>query len=122
MREIKRREVKRIGKFADAREKLDEAAEAKRLARELDVANNGSASKESAKYDDAFDSEFWVCLCFQTRAQKEEFLRQLGHDLMVSDKYVDGIELAKRIGARLSPAPKPITSKPKYLDLALERG
>ena len=43
----------------------------------------------------ATDSEYWVGLCFQTREQKEHFLRE-AKLLQAGDKYIDGALLAKR--------------------------
>lgn len=34
------------------------------------------AQDENARLLDATDSEFWFSVCFQTRAQKEEFLKK----------------------------------------------
>lgn len=62
---------------------------------------------------DATDSEFWVAFCFQTREQKEEFLRKTGIlQALDADKYVDGMEAAKILGVELkSRVPK--WSEPK---------
>jgi hypothetical protein len=54
------------------------------------------------------DHEYWVCVCFQSRDQKEEFLdkakwRDLG------EKYIDGLALAKRM--RLDVQPIPLNAK-----------
>ena len=46
---------------------------------------------------EATDSEFWCALCFETRAQKEEFLGKLGL-LVHGDKYLDGRLVAQRLG------------------------
>lgn len=46
------------------------------------------------------DSEYWVALCFQTRAQKEEFLTKMGW-LELGDKYLDGVEVAAKQGIKL---------------------
>lgn len=46
---------------------------------------------------EATDSEFWVALCFETRAQKEEFLAKVGL-LAWGDKYLDGRLMAKAMG------------------------
>ncbi len=63
------------------------------------------AEREDARHEDATDSEFWIALCFQTRAQKEEFLRKLGLFEM-GDKYLDGMEVARKLGVTLtSPVP-----------------
>src|SRR5688572_4184522 len=50
------------------------------------------AAREDKRFIDATDSEFWVALCFQTRAQKEEFIAALGL-LAQGDKYLDGLQV-----------------------------
>ena len=46
------------------------------------------------------DSEYWCCFAFETRAQKEALLAALGL-LDIGDKYIDGTELAQRLGIAL---------------------
>lgn len=63
------------------------------------------AQQEEGRYWQTVDSEYWVCLCFQTREQKEEFLQKLGL-LMLGDKYLDGLEVAQKLGVEIeSPTP-----------------
>lgn len=53
------------------------------------------------------DSEFWICIGFQTRDQKNEFLSRTGID-SIGDKYLDGMEVAKILNIKLdSPIPPP---------------
>ena len=59
------------------------------------------AKAETERRQTATDSEYWVALCFETREQKEEFLEKIGM-LAEGDKYVDGLELAKKLGLTLS--------------------
>ncbi|OGA98131.1 MAG: hypothetical protein A3E79_11785 [Burkholderiales bacterium RIFCSPHIGHO2_12_FULL_61_11] len=61
---------------------------------------------EQARFLLATDSEYWVGLCFQTREQKEHFLRE-AKLLQHGDKYIDGALLAKRMGIELPPAAVP---------------
>lgn len=61
---------------------------------------------EQARFLLATDSEYWVGLCFQTREQKEHFLRE-AKLLQAGDKYIDGALLAKRMGITLPPAQVP---------------
>jgi hypothetical protein len=61
---------------------------------------------EQARFLLATDSEYWVGLCFQTREQKEHFLRE-AKLLQHGDKYIDGALLAKRMGITLPPAQVP---------------
>ena len=52
-------------------------------------------------YRTQIDPEFWFAICFQDRAQKEEFLKTVGwFDL--GDKYLDGIAVAERMGVQLT--------------------
>lgn len=52
---------------------------------------------ENSRFQNTTDSEYWFAVCFQTRAQKEAFLKAMGLFLM-GDKYLDGIEVAKKLG------------------------
>jgi hypothetical protein len=61
--------------------------------------------KEASRRDDAVDTEHWVAICFQTRGQKEAFLRALGW-LEHGDKYLDGRVLAAQLGMTLPPDPE----------------
>lgn len=63
------------------------------------------AKQEEVRLQDATDSEFWFAVCFQTREQKEEFLRKMKL-LDIGDKYLDGLKVAERLGVTLeSPVP-----------------
>jgi hypothetical protein len=66
------------------------------------------ASKEQDRRADATDSRYWIALCFQTRAEKEEFLIKSGlADLALESDYLDGAEVAERLDVELtSPVPK----------------
>lgn len=64
------------------------------------------AQKEQERFLIATDSEYWFAVCFQTRAQKEHFLRETKL-LQAGDKYIDGALLAKRMGITLPPADVP---------------
>ena len=64
------------------------------------------AKNEQERFLLATDSEYWIGVCFQTRAQKEAFL--LGVNLLQhGDKYIDGELLAKRMGIALPAADVP---------------
>ena len=79
---------------------------------------------EAKRRTEATDSEFWCALCFETRAQKEEFLRKLGV-LAHGDKYLDGRLVAEKLGIVLenrgSLAPLKIKRDKDYLALSLNR-
>lgn len=83
------------------------------------------AEREQERFVDATDSEYWIAVCFQTRAQKEEFLEKLGL-LADGDKYLDGLLVARKLGITIeSPTPgKPklkIDSKLTAMSLPLKR-
>jgi hypothetical protein len=56
--------------------------------------------KAEQQYRDAVDTEFWFCVCFQSREQKDAFIRALGWGDL-GDKHMDGIELARRLGVEI---------------------
>lgn len=61
------------------------------------------ASKEQDRRADATDSRYWVAVCFQTREHKEQFLINAGlADLALDGDYLDGAEVAERLGVELS--------------------
>ena len=82
------------------------------------------AGREDARYLDATDSEFWVAICFQTRAQKEEFLQKAGLESL-GDKYLDGEAVARALGVMLE-SPVPLARSFKldrtFFDLTFEGG
>lgn len=60
------------------------------------------AKKENARREKATDSEYWICICFQSREQVEEFLANSGLGER-TDKYLDGQKVAAKLGVRLTP-------------------
>lgn len=64
------------------------------------------ASDEARRFALATDTEYWACLCFQTREQKEAFLAAVGIDHL-GDKYIDGQAAAKAMGIALPSADVP---------------
>lgn len=58
------------------------------------------AEQERDRFMLAVDSEFWFAVCFQSREQKEMFLAFTGW-LTLGDKYIDGTQLAKKLGLEL---------------------
>lgn len=69
------------------------------------------AKAEDKRFVDNTDSEYWICLGFQNRAQKEEFLRLTGI-IALGDKFLDGMKVAKLLGVELA-TPIPITQRVK---------
>jgi hypothetical protein len=58
------------------------------------------AEKERERFIDSTDSEYWVCVCFETREKKEQFLKNLGL-FEHGDKYLDGDFVAEKLGIKL---------------------
>lgn len=48
------------------------------------------------------DSEFWLCICFQSREQKDQFLDMAGWQRL-GDKYLDGLKVAELMEMPLEP-------------------
>ncbi|OCG77376.1 hypothetical protein A9G42_05580 [Gilliamella sp. Nev6-6] len=64
---------------------------------EVQAAFRKRMKMENARFQNTTDSEYWFAMCFQTRAQKEAFLRAM--DLfLLGDKYLDGVEVAEKLG------------------------
>lgn len=82
------------------------------------------AKNEQERFALATDSEYWVGVCFQTRAQKEAFLAGVNL-LQHGDKYIDGELLAKRMGIALPDANVPynVSARPdaKFAAMVLEK-
>lgn len=52
---------------------------------------------ENSRFQNTTDSEYWFAMCFQSREQKDAFLRAM--DLfLIGDKYLDGVEVARQLG------------------------
>jgi hypothetical protein len=64
------------------------------------------AKDEGRRFELATDTEYFACLCFQTREQKEIFLKAMNL-LQFGDKYLDGQKVAKELGVDLPPADVP---------------
>lgn len=77
-------------------------AEAQAVAEVEQVANafRTGEKEQDQRFDDATDSEYWFALCFQTREQKEEFLRKMRW-IDFGDKYLDGMTCARASGITL---------------------
>ncbi len=110
---IKESPVERIRRLREAEPVKDCLAEVEYTGNaekdsEAELSATLKAFKERAKAEekrraDATDSEFWVCVTFQNRAQKEEFLAKLGL-LADGDKYLDGQRVAEAVSIELTPA------------------
>jgi hypothetical protein len=78
---------------------------------------------QAAQANQRNDSEYWIAVCFQSRAQKEEFLRNAGL-IADGDKYLDGQLVARKLGIALTPPPPPLKQgkiDKTWADMALEK-
>lgn len=64
------------------------------------------AQQEDKRRELATDSEHWFAVCFQTREQKEVFLKALNL-IAGGDKYLDGQVVARVLGVDLPPEDVP---------------
>lgn len=55
------------------------------------------AQAEQKRTELVTDSEFWFCVCFETREQKDKFLKAAGL-WDIGDKYLDGRQVSKALG------------------------
>lgn len=78
----------------------------------LDEGFRKRSKDESKRFQLATDSEYWACICFQTREQKDKFL-QLMNLIDIGDKYLDGALVAKRLGIDLPQADVPYNTSSK---------
>jgi hypothetical protein len=97
------------------------------MAADLEVIESAFAKRgkhDLKRFELVTDTEYWFALHFDTREQKEAFLKVLGWDSLDSDKYLDGVELARRLGIPLPPTPPELSfarekSDPKLSGLTL---
>jgi hypothetical protein len=57
--------------------------------------------QENKRFLDATDTEYWICLCFQSREQKEEFVEKTGW-CQRDEKYLNGVKVARKLGLTLA--------------------
>lgn len=93
---------------------------------DLDAVQSGFRARmkaEDGRKKLAVDSEYWACVCFQTREQKEAFLSAL-NILEFGDKYIDGQLVANRLGIVLPVGNIPYNPEPRidrdWLSFTLE--
>lgn len=82
---------------------------------DLDAVKKGFRDRlkaENKRKVDATDSEYWFCVCFQSRAQSEAFLCEIGWRKF-GDKYLDGVKIAKMMGIELPNDEVPYVAEPK---------
>jgi hypothetical protein len=78
--------------------------------------------QEKQNFYDQTDGEYWACMVFVTRAQRDAFVVAMKWlDITENRCYVDGIEAAKRLGVPLPPAqvrfPEPKADGPMVASL-----
>lgn len=82
---------------------------------------------ERANFQLNTDSEYWCCLVFETREQKDAFLRHFQAARVAGgDKYLNGVAMAKALGVDIGgptvfPRIKPPTRKLVGLAMGLPR-
>jgi len=66
------------------------------------------AKTEQARYDDATNSRFYLCLVFQTQEQMLEFSEKSKISEITDSIIVDGMKFAKKIGVELTSEVPPV--------------
>lgn len=81
------------------------ARDAKKLEQDANALLKGFKERreaEAARRQTATDSEYWVTICFESRADKDAFVKQFELDQCpmipgtIGDKYVNGYDLIDR--------------------------
>jgi hypothetical protein len=68
------------------------------------------AGKEASRLETVTMADCYFCVCFATREQMDAFVDQAGWRMLFS-RYIDGREVAKRMGLELPPDPEWPASK-----------
>lgn len=66
----------------------------------LEEAFQARHARENKRMENVGDSEFWFAVCFKSREDKDQFIKELGMGKL-GDKYIDGHLLAKLLGISL---------------------
>lgn len=72
-------------------------------AAELDALAQGfrdRTARENDRFRLATDSEYWFCVCFKSRQDKDTFLAAAGLN-SIGDKYLDGYAVARVLGIEM---------------------
>lgn len=83
------------------RGRVKAAEKAEEAIKELPSAFSELAKEEQRRFVEATDSEYWFCVCFSTREEKDEFLRKSGL-WDYGDKYLDGAVVAEKMGVKIN--------------------
>ena len=91
-----------------AKARAAKTAEAEAALGEIERGFRERRKTEAKRFEDATDSEFWFAVCFDSREQKEAFLKALQWTLAAdgADKYLDGVALARKLGLQLPASPR----------------
>ncbi|MGZ7496138.1 hypothetical protein ACXM2N_03455 [Corynebacterium sp. ZY180755] len=88
--------------LADVEYENDLAVDAAKEMTALQKGFKDRATAERDRFRKATDSEFWFAVCFESREEKEKFLRAAGVKAkLMGDKYIDGKQLAKILGVKM---------------------
>ena len=79
------------------RPKAEEAIPVEKKVAEIRTSFMARTQAEAKRVELVTDTEFWCCLCFETRDQKDAFLKA-ANLFDIGDKYLDGRQVAKRLG------------------------
>ena len=118
---IERETAHKTKKVQASEQTLEEEAK-EEISETLRAFKDRNAAEQKRRLE-ATDSEFWCALCFETRAQKEEFLTKLGL-MALGDKYLDGRLVAAKLGIILENkgtlGPLKVKRDPDYVALSLK--
>jgi hypothetical protein len=80
--------------------KADPVKENEEQAQEIKSNFIQGITDKQKKFQQDTDMEFFVCIAFQNREQKEDFIKQKGWDKL-GDKYYAGVDIAEIEGVNL---------------------
>jgi len=85
---------KKVGEVSAKKELKDKAEELK-----SDFIKG--IQEKQKKFQQEMDTEFFFCVAFQNREQKEQFLNETGL-IEFGDKYLNGLKVAEKMGVKLT--------------------
>lgn len=87
-------------KFSNKKQKTNKVLQNEEQAKEIKSAFIQGIESNAKKFQQETDMEFFICIAFQSREQKEDFLKQKGWDNL-SDKYFAGKQIADVEGIKI---------------------
>lgn len=88
--------------LADVKYTDDLAEDSKREFQALAKSYRERAKAEDKRFTQATDSEYWFCVCFKSREEKDEFLKAAGvKTKIMGDKYLEGKHLAASLNINI---------------------